>query len=262
MAVPLSQTMNIHRTALLLLLASTIGAGARTLLVGHRGSNIGVENTAEAFRAGAARGYDFLECDVRVTSDTQFVICHDTDTRRLGGDREIAASTLAELRSDTLRQTRHGQAYTGTICTLGEYLDICREGGARPVIELKWSTGINSKDFSNIPALIAFIDSAGFADKCVILTSMKPCLEYIRANWPSIELQFLGAKTWRNSYRWCDSLRIDADIAHDCLTASGVDSLHAAGLRVNCWTVDNPDRAAELRAMGVDIITTNALPTD
>ena len=49
----------------------------------------------------------------------------------------------------------------------------------------------------------------------------------------------------------------------DCLSAAGVDSLHAAGLKVNCWTVDNLDRARELQQMGVDIITTNAiLPSD
>lgn len=234
-------------------------AGGRTLLVGHRGSNIGVENTTEAFLNGAQRGYEFLECDVRVTSDGQFVICHDTDTKRLGGNREVAESTLAELRADTLRQTRRGTEYTATMTTLEEYLDICRQYNTRPVIELKWSTGVNSKDFSNIPALIALIDKAGFADKCVILTSMKPCLEYIRANWPGIELQFLGGKNWRNSYGWCDSLRLDADIAHDCLSATGIDSLHRAGLKVNCWTVDNLDRARELQDMGVDIITTNAL---
>lgn len=248
------------RKILFLLLLLSLCAGARTLLVGHRGSNIGVENTKEAFINGAERGYDFLECDVRVSADGKFVICHDTDTKRVGGSREIASSTLAELKADTLRQTRYGNNYEGTICTLGEYLDMCRSYDIRPVIELKWSTGINSGDFSNIPALIAFIDSAGMAHRCVILTSMKPCLEYIRSYRPDIELQFLGGKTWRASYDWCDSLRMDADIAHDCLSATGIDSLHRAGLKVNCWTVDKPERAAELIEMGVDIITTNALP--
>ncbi|MDE6279818.1 MAG: hypothetical protein K2M05_07570, partial [Paramuribaculum sp.] len=111
------------RTLLLLFIATAICAGARTLLVGHRGSNVGVENTAEAFRNGVARGYDFLECDVRVTADGQFVLSHDTDNKRLGGHNEIATATLAQLRADTLRQTRNGHDYTATICTLGEYLD-------------------------------------------------------------------------------------------------------------------------------------------
>lgn len=244
---------------LTILAAAALTCGARTLLVGHRGSNIGVENTTEAFINGGERGYDFLECDLRVTADGKFVICHDTDNKRLGGSLEVADATLAELKADTLRQRRHGEDYVGQICTLNEYLDICRNYGIKPIIELKWSTGINSKDFTNIPALIAAIDEAGFIDNCVILTSMKPCLEYIRSNWPAVELQFLGGKTWRNSFNWCDSLRIDADIAHDYLTTEAVDSLHRIGLKVNTWTVDNLDRARELQQMGVDIITTNAI---
>ena len=37
---------------------------AQPLLVGHRGSYWGVENTSEAFINGALKGYDFLECDI------------------------------------------------------------------------------------------------------------------------------------------------------------------------------------------------------
>ncbi|MDE6206310.1 MAG: hypothetical protein K2M55_00700 [Muribaculaceae bacterium] len=247
-------------SALLLtcLLAAT-SVGARTLLVGHRGCDTGVENTAPAYINGAARGYDFLECDVRITADGHFVICHDTDNRRLGGKHEIAEATLAELRADTLQQERLKGHFTGTICTLTEYLDICRDADVRPVIELKWSTGINSKDFTNIPALIDTITAAGFRDKCVILTSMKPCLQYIRETAPDIELQFLGNKNWQDSLPWCDSLRIDIDIAHDQLDSTSVAEAHAMGLKVNCWTVDKLDRARELQDMGVDIITTNAI---
>lgn len=241
------------------LTVAALTCGARTLLVGHRGSNIGVENTAEAFVNGAERNYDFLECDVRVTADGQFVICHDSDTKRLGGSLEVADATLAQLKADSLRQERHGENYSGEICTLGEYLDICRRYSIKPVIELKWSTGINSDDFSNIPALIAAIEAEGFIDNCIIISSMKPCLEYIRSNWPAVELQFLGFRNWRDSFNWCDSLRIDADIDHAYLSAEAVDSLHRAGLKVNCWTVDDLDRARELKDMGVDIITTNAI---
>ena len=41
--------------------------------------------------------------------------------------------------------------------------------------------------------------------------------------------------------------------------SSIIDDLHAAGIKVNCWTVDDPDRAKELIEWGVDMITTNIL---
>ncbi|HPD27339.1 MAG TPA: glycerophosphodiester phosphodiesterase family protein, partial [Paludibacteraceae bacterium] len=43
------------------------------VLIGHRGSYWGVENTEEAFRRGAQFGYNGLETDIKVTSDTKFV---------------------------------------------------------------------------------------------------------------------------------------------------------------------------------------------
>jgi glycerophosphoryl diester phosphodiesterase len=39
--------------------------------------------------------------------------------------------------------------------------------------------------------------------------------------------------------------------------AALVDACHAAGLAVNVWTVDDPDRMTELVALGVDGIVTN-----
>lgn len=248
-----------HLSASLLIFAAAGAMAAQPLLVGHRGSNIGVENTAEAFRNGIARGYRYLETDVRVSADTALVLCHDTDTRRLGGDLEVATATLAQLRSQQLVQRRGDSTYTATITTLGEYLQICREGGARPVIELKWSTGINSEDCSLIPVLMDTIDAAGMHEASIILTSMRPCLEYIRTHYPDMELQYLGANGWTERIAWCDSLRLNPDIAHPYVTAEAVEQCHRAGLYFNCWTIDNPARADSLRAMGVDFITTNKL---
>jgi glycerophosphoryl diester phosphodiesterase len=41
------------------------------------------------------------------------------------------------------------------------------------------------------------------------------------------------------------------------VTVELVASAHAAGLKVNTWTIDDPIRMRELAAMGVDGIVTN-----
>ena len=57
------------------------------IYVGHRGSLLGVENTREAFVNGATHfGYDGLECDVKVTIDSQLVCWHDDHLERVGVD--------------------------------------------------------------------------------------------------------------------------------------------------------------------------------
>ena len=76
---------------LLITLAVAAEAWAwKPLFVGHRGCNIGVENTAEAYRNGVdVYGYDGLECDVRVTKDGFYVISHDETTNRVGATSSL-----------------------------------------------------------------------------------------------------------------------------------------------------------------------------
>lgn len=119
----------------------------KPLLVGHRGCNIGVENTIEAFANGVdIYHYDGLECDVRVTADGEYVISHDEFTTRVGGTLMVSDATLAELQAEKYVQQRGGVEYTGHICTVEEFLDLCVEKDVFPILELKWSTGINNND--------------------------------------------------------------------------------------------------------------------
>ena len=53
--------------------------------------------------------------------------------------------------------------------------------------------------------------------------------------------------------------KIDVDIAYTGLTEADVVMLHKKKLKVNCWTVNDPEIAKELIGWGVDYITTNIL---
>lgn len=226
--------------------------------VGHRGSYLGVENTYAAFVNGAQK-YPYIECDIRVTADSAIVISHDLTTNRVGGNLEVAKAVLAQLKAENYVQERYGVTYVGRISTLEEYLAVCDTFSVTPVIELKWSTGINNDDCSLIPLLVKELEKCSFRNRCVILTSMKKCLEYFQDNYPDIKLQFLGGEKWKNSIDWILSHKIDVDLIHTAVTADDVKMLHDAGLKVNTWTVDDPARAEELTSMGVDMITTNKL---
>ena len=59
-----------------------------SLLIAHRGlSGLEVENTDAAFIAAGERSYYGIEADVRRTSDGRFIICHDADLERVGGEK-------------------------------------------------------------------------------------------------------------------------------------------------------------------------------
>lgn len=252
-------------TLLLLSFVATIMVVAQPKLVGHRGSWWGVENTAEAFINGAKKGYHYLETDVKVTKDSVHVCCHNDDLKSWGGTLTIADNTLEALKAETLTQTHSNVTYTGNICTLAEYLDICKEYGVLPVIELKWATGINSNDVSGIPNLIKVIEEKGFRNSCYIFTSMKPCLQYIHDNYPDIQLMLLVYSSgFESSLLWCSERGIHMGVGVGAeVTKEGVERYHKAGLKVNAWSCNTNNAYKTYGNYGCDLITTDYLdPTE
>ena len=257
---------SIFTTALIIV--GTLSMNAQ-LIVGHRGSQWGVENTRAAFINGANAGSWGLECDIRVTGDGTFVVSHDASYKRLGGpETEIANMTTAAVLSTPLTQKRHGITYAATPCTLGEFLDICNEYNVVPVIEVKVCTSIHSNTnadnepvFDGIPALINLIDQKGLSDKAVIISFMPGVVDFIHRHYPDITVQVLAGDedgTIMEWVEWCKQYKMDLDVVHTIVTKEAVDAMHAAGLKVNVWTVDKVEDFERVKAMGVDYITTNA----
>ena len=251
-----------------LIIVGTLSMQAQ-LIVGHRGSQWGVENTRAAFINGAEAGVWGLECDIRVTADGTFVVSHDDNYKRLGGpETKIADMSTEAVLSTRLTSKRHGITYAGTPCTLGEFLDICNQYNVMPVIEIKVCTTIHSNTqaendpvFDGIPALINLIDQKGLSDKAVIISFMPGVVDFIHRHYPDITVQVLAGDddgTIDEWVEWCKQYQMDLDVVHTLVTKEAVDAMHAAGLKVNVWTVDRVEDFERVKAMGVDFITTNA----
>ncbi|MBQ2563143.1 MAG: hypothetical protein II559_07000 [Muribaculaceae bacterium] len=228
--------------------------------IGHRGSYRGVMNTVEAYTNGVDYyGYEGLECDVRVTLDGQYVISHDETTNAVGGNLTVANATLAQLQAENYTQTRGGVTYTGKICTVAEYLDICIEKNVIPVVELKWTTGINNNDMSNFPGLAALIEEKGLTSKAIILTSMRNSLEYVRTNYPALKCQFLCNSNWATHFNWIVQWGLMPSIEAGCLDKYTVKKFHDKGLEVAVWTVNSLANYKLYGEMGVSMITCDYL---
>ena len=252
-----------------LIIMGTLSAQAQ-LIVGHRGSQWGVENTRAAFINGANAGAWGLECDIRVTNDGTFVLSHDNSYKRLSGpETKIADMTTASVLATQLTHKRNGITYAGSPCTLAEFLDICNEYKVVPVIEVKVCTNIHSNTkaenepvFDGIPALINLIDQKGLADKAVIISFMPGVVDFIHRHYSDITVQVLAGSedgTIMEWVDWCIEHKMDLDVVYTIVTKEAVDAMHNAGLKVNVWTVDKEEDFENLKDMGVDYITTNAL---
>ncbi len=82
------------------LLALFLLAAQQVVVISHRGEHLRhPENTMPAFQAAVEAGADFIEVDVRTTSDGKLVLMHDeTVDRCTNGHGKVAEMTLDEIR--------------------------------------------------------------------------------------------------------------------------------------------------------------------
>ncbi|VEU59538.1 glycerophosphodiester phosphodiesterase family protein [Mesomycoplasma neurolyticum] len=97
----------------------------KQLLLAHRGyMAIAPENTDLAFETANIFGFDGVELDVHLTSDSHLVIIHDETTERTAlANKTIAKSTLSNLKKDDHSKFFKITVPEQKILTLKEFLD-------------------------------------------------------------------------------------------------------------------------------------------
>ena len=84
----------------------------------------------------------------------------------------------------------------------------------------------------------------------------------IRRLLPEQPAQFLTKEIDDALIQNLEQNHLGLDVKHVALTKENIEQLHAHGIEVNCWTVDDPARAEELISWGVDYITSNILEAE
>ena len=84
-------------------------------------------------------------------------------------------------------------------------------------------------------------------------------LTLLRELLPNQSAQFLDFTLTEELIAKAAADRLDLDIRHTDLTPELIEKAHAAGLKVNCWTVNTKEDGERLASWGVDFITTNIL---
>ena len=229
-----------------------------TKVIAHRGlSGLERENTNAAFvAAGNRESYFGIETDIHVTNDGVFAIHHDNTLDRVFGKsvniEEVNYSDVNWVKAaDKDNVTRSDL----TIPTLSEYIRICKKYEKVAVLEIK-----NPMLPRQLDEVMAIIGTYDMCENTIIISFDWGNCEHIR-KWHSQtqKVQFLCCEFTDELLEKLVENKIDLDIAHSAVTKEVVDKIHANGLVINCWTVDNKDRGEELANMGVDFITTNIL---
>ena len=228
-----------------------------TLMVAHRGlSGIETENTNSAFVAAGNRTYFGIETDIHRTSDGKFVINHDEHLKRVADvDFNVEENPLSESQKIVLKDIDGTKERLDLIPTyLENYLAICKKYEKHCVLELK-------SDFTDeeIKSIIDIINSYGVMRDLTFISFNYENLVKVRKFLPTQSAQFLFSEFTDEIIENLKRDRIDVDVAYPALTEDIIKELHKEKLKVNCWTVNDPELAKKFIGWGVDYITTNIL---
>lgn len=230
----------------------------QALMVAHRGcSALEKENTYPAFVAAGNRSYFGIETDVHRTLDGKFVCFHDDTTKRVAiDDMVVEQTTFDTLRNLLLTDLDGAKGRTDLrIPTLQEYIRICKKYEKTAVLELK-----NAFDEDDIRKIVYIISEEGWLDEVIFISFNFDNMLHLRKMLPNQRCQFLtGGAVTDELIASLKANNLDLDIRYTSLTEENIAQLHEQGIKVNCWTVDNPEDAAKLIDWGIDFITSNRL---
>lgn len=229
----------------------------RPLVLGHRGASAAApENTLEAFRLAVAEGADGVELDVRRCRTGEVVVFHDADATRVAGTPlRIGDASLAEIRALDAGASR-GPAFAGARVPLLEEVFEALPG-AFVNVELK----TQGRDLRLAAAAARVIRAAGAGDRVVVSSFDWRLLVAFRLAAPElpIGLLFEPQTRWRIPLALAIPLLGPRAVHPDraLVTAERARAWTGRGLGLNVWTVDDPDEARRLRALGATSIITN-----
>ena len=223
-------------------------------MIAHRGfSGYAPENTIPAFRLAGSNKYWGAECDVQETSDGKFVIMHDNTVDRMtNGTGSVSSKTLTQIKNLTIDSGNFIKFNpTLRVPTLEEYLQICKECGLIPVIELK------SIKIASIPNFLDILNSHQVLDCCLIISFDKSILEAIRMENEKVEIAYLSNTMTSADITYCSEKRFHINVEHAAITKALIEEAHKKDVLVGAWTIDDKTTIDILISNGIDFITAN-----
>jgi glycerophosphoryl diester phosphodiesterase len=225
---------------------------SRPLLLGHRGArHAAPENTFAAFDLALEEGAEGVELDVRMNASGDVIVCHDVTLERVTEQRDRRAiHTLSTSDCKSVRLTG-GEP----LPFLRDVLDWAARREACVNVELKM-------DGRRRPALVravAELTRAHVARGDLLISSFHPLAVLgHRALAPSIASAWLLDSAAASELPWlaragCTALHPK----HTLITAERLARWKTRVARIHAWTVNEPERARELAALGVDCLITD-----
>ena len=236
-------------------------ADAFPAIVAHRGaSSSRPENTIPSFEEAVRFGAGIVEFDVRLSRDGVAMVMHDPTVDRTtdgtGFVHELTASELSSLNAGT-------ETEPTPVPTLTEVL-ACVSGRAAIAVEIKNIPGEPAFEAVREPIVEAVHAELERFDGAVLVVSFNPSsITASKVLAPHVPTGFLTTDLVDPR----EALAFAVSAGHDMVLPgtrasipageSFVEQVHAAGLRIGTWTVDEPETMRMLLDRGFDAVASN-----
>ena len=217
--------------------------------VAHRGApQLHLENTLSSFQAAFEHGARYIECDVWCSKDDELSVIHDATLNRTGqGIGRVSQHS-------TLKLMDLG------VPTLPQVMDVT--GDATIIVELK---GHGTADALSRLLEHAVHEGGVDGSRIIVSSFMKTELVRLKRLQPHIRIAVLvyGAPTEDEIdlyHSWgAEALHCNDDC--DDISEALVRQVHDRGMELWAYTINEPERIAELAILGVDAVFTDTIQT-
>lgn len=228
------------------------------VVVAHRGDKAHApENTLSAFEQAAEKGADAVEFDVKLSGDGQVIVLHDqTVDRTTDGTGNAGKLPLAVLRELDAGAQFPGQFPGVRIPALEEVFETI---GKRVFMNVEL-TNYSTPNDALVPKVVELVKKHGLHDRVLFSSFFANNLQKSRLLLPGVPralltlpgLMGLWGRTlgWRGDYAALNPYMTDVN-------AGLVERIHAAGKKVNTWTVTLEADVKRIIGLGVDGIITD-----
>ena len=232
-------------------------------IIGHRGYHAKYpENTPVAFEAAIQAGAAMIELDVMLSRDRKVVVIHDEILdRTTNGKGSVADFTLAELKQLDAGSWFGAQFAAQQIPELSEVLDLVNDR-TYINIEIKSTAYQPSHPPDAIEKqVVELLRQKNRLGTCMISSFDVNVLEQIAFMENPPATAFISNKPAnKKTVNMCSRLKVFSwHPDHRVVKLNQVKQMHAAGIRVFPYNVDQPEDFARMRDMQVDGVITSDL---
>ena len=237
-------------------LSSFKAPGEAGFVAGHRGGMVAPENTLPAMQYALAGPAAFVETDLQLTADGVPVLMHDwTVDRTTDGTGPVWSMTFAELQQLDAGSWV-GEAYQNTrVPSFEQFLELFRPTTKQAILELK-----GSWNAEQVAGLAASVNRHSVQDRVIFASFDLVSLQNLAAVAPDLARAIIVRKVVGDPAilaEACGALAIVTSARFIEGDPGAVGRIHAAGLGVLLYTLNDEETWREAIDLGVDGIITD-----